>query len=203
MENPKFLKRRKEMSTNQKLIVRWSILTAGLIALFWAVWYLINGSVPVVNEIKMTKNWTYVLPFGISRWWDILIGPIWSTILILILTNKRIKEEDKNDFNKDLFAGLSSGAVLSLVFSGIMSNFHFYFLPLISVGLVFGILWGLSECNFGLGLGSVLGVFLTLSLASGIKVNLLLCSVFLALMLLFKTFVRLWRWLSAEDYGDI
>ena len=70
------------MERKQKLMIRWSIVTGGLIALFWAIWYLATGEVPIVTSIKMTPNWNYVLPFGISRWWDILIGPIWSLIKI-------------------------------------------------------------------------------------------------------------------------
>lgn len=50
----------------RKLIVRWSIVTAGVIALFWAIWYLVNDSVPVFTSIKMTESWTYVLSFGIG-----------------------------------------------------------------------------------------------------------------------------------------
>ena len=30
---------------------RWSLVTAGTIALFWTIWYLINGSVPVTTQI--------------------------------------------------------------------------------------------------------------------------------------------------------
>jgi len=72
----------------QKLMIRWSILTACLVAMFWTIWYLIAGYVPVVASIKITPNWVYVLPFNISRWWDVLIGPIWSTTIIFLLTNE-------------------------------------------------------------------------------------------------------------------
>jgi len=67
-----------------KLMIRWSILTAAVIVLFWTIYYLIVGKVPVVTSIGITGIWTYVLPFGISRWWDVLIGPIWSVVIILL-----------------------------------------------------------------------------------------------------------------------
>jgi len=79
----------------QKLMFRWSLVTGGLIALFWAIYSLSTGSVPIVTSVKMTSTWTMSLPFGISRWWDILIGPIWSIIIISFLT--KLKDKDKDD----------------------------------------------------------------------------------------------------------
>ena len=96
------------MKKTKQLILRWSLVTGGLIALFWAIWYLITGEVPVVTSIKISSNWTYVLPFGVSRWWDILIGPIWSTIIILLLTSKKLKGD------KDRIFGLVVGLIVSL-----------------------------------------------------------------------------------------
>jgi len=90
-----------------KLIVRWSLVTAGLIAFFWTIWYLVAGNVPIVTSIKMTETWTIQLPFGISRWWDILIGPIWATAIILISTSERITKDE--DFVIGLVAGLGAG----------------------------------------------------------------------------------------------
>ncbi len=57
----------------KQLMVRWSLVTSDLIALFWSIYYLIAGSVPTVSSIKMTGTWTISLLFGISLWWDILI----------------------------------------------------------------------------------------------------------------------------------
>lgn len=113
-----------------KLMWRWSLLSAGMIVLFWFVWYLMAGSVPTISQIKMTPDWTIQLPFGISRWWDILIGPIWSVLLIIIFTNKKITEND------DSVAGLVVG---------------------LGVGLAFGLAFGLGAgLAFGLGAGLVI-----------------------------------------------
>ena len=99
-----------DSAKRNKLIVRWSMVTAGLIALFWISWYLVSGSVPVATSIRITPNWTVALPFSISRWWDVLIGPIWSSILILFFTNKQVRKGD------DLVFGLVSGLGYGLVF---------------------------------------------------------------------------------------
>jgi len=117
------------------MMVRWSLITAGAIALFWAIWYLATGSVPVTTSIKVMPDWTIQLPFGISRWWDILIGPIWSIIFIWIFTNERIV--DKGGLVSDLafilvvslFFGLASGVPVSVVY-----------------GLAFGLVSFLTVC---------------------------------------------------------
>lgn len=132
----------------KQLIIHWSIRTGGLITLFWTVWYLVIGEVPTITSIKMTESWIYVLPFGISRWSDILIGPIWSTIIILLLTGKRLKN------NKDLVAGLVAGLIVGLLY-----------------GLVFGLGTGLGICLcVGLGVGLV--VKLATELIAGPNVEL-------------------------------
>ena len=103
-----------EKERKRKLMWRWSLITAGLIALFWTMWYLITGQVPVMTSIKMTPELTWQLPFGISRWWDILIGPIWSFILISFFTNERITKNEGLVFG--LVFGLVAGLVFGLVF---------------------------------------------------------------------------------------
>jgi len=110
----------------QKLMFRWSLVTGGLIALFWAIYSLSTGSVPIVTSVKMTSTWTMSLPFGISRWWDILIGPIWSIIIISFLT----KLKDKDDI---LGASLAFGLGASLAFG-------------LTFGLGAGLLFGLAFC---------------------------------------------------------
>ena len=130
-----------DSARRNKLIVRWSLLTAGLIALFWASWYLVNGSVPVVTSIKMTPKWTVALPFGISHWWDVLMGPIWSTILILFFTNEQIRR------NEDLAFGLVFGLVYGLVVCGLVVCGLAYVLAfgLVVYGLVYVLVYELVK----------------------------------------------------------
>lgn len=144
------------MKTKQ-LILRWSLVTSGFIALFWAIYYLIAGNVPTITSIEMTPNWIIALPFGISRWWDILIGPIWSTIIILffIFTSK---ESNKGQWgavlNVGLFIGLSSGLIFGLAVSLVLG---------LVIGLVFGLVMGLTAGLvfgplYGLGAGLIAGL---------------------------------------------
>lgn len=131
-----------------QLMCRWSLVTGVIIALFWGVWYLINGSVPTVTSVRITPDWTIQLPFAISRWWDVLIGPLWSVMLILILTNKRIWD------NEDLKAGLVFGLVYGLAFG-------------LAFGLALGLFVGLAFGLFvGLALGPIAG--LAFGLVSGL-----------------------------------
>ncbi len=160
----------------RKMALRWSIVTAGLIALFWAIWWLINGSVPVVTSIRMTENWTLVLPFGISRWRDILIGPIWSTAIVFLMTNKRVKED------RYLILGLILGLVFGLAGGlayglgyGLAGGLAFGLAGELAYGLVFGLGFGLG---YGLGFGLTYGLAgglifgLAYGLAGGIIVGL-------------------------------
>ena len=152
----------------RRMALQWSIVTAGLIALFWAIWGLINGSVPVVTSIRMTGNWTLALPFGISRWWDILIGPIWSTAVVFLVTNKRVKED--RDLTYGLILGLAFGLALGLAF-GLVVGLGFGLVGGLVFGLALGLGFGLvGGLVFGLGFGLVFG--LVYGLALGLAVLL-------------------------------
>ena len=80
----------------------------------------------------MTPDWTLTLPFGISRCWDVLIGPIGSTITILLVTSKWI---GKVDYLFGLFFGLFFGLVIPGLALGLASG-------VVSV-LTFGLTYGL------------------------------------------------------------
>lgn len=138
-----------EIQRKMRMAWRWSAVTATVIALFWAVWYWVAGSVPVTTSIKIIEAWTINLGFGISRWWDILIGPIWSTIIILFFTSEKIKEIEEN---KDSSFDLSTGLVIGL-FTGLGAS--------LVIGMVFGAGSGLGE-----GLGVCLGIALGISLSA-------------------------------------
>lgn len=73
----------------------WKIpLTAAiLIAAFWGIWFLFSGSVPVVTGIKLTWKKTLVLPFAISRWWDVLFGVVWTFFITLLTTSEKLNEK--------------------------------------------------------------------------------------------------------------
>ncbi|MDI6733883.1 MAG: hypothetical protein QMD50_00080 [Patescibacteria group bacterium] len=84
---------------------------------------------PVVTSIKITPTYSYELPFTLSRWLDILIGPIYSCIFIFIFTNKKIQK------NEDLTFSLAVGLALGLAFGLVLG---------LAVGLVLGLAFGLT-----------------------------------------------------------
>ena len=54
----------------------WSIFSAAVIAAFWMIWRIYIGPVPEINTLAMTDSRTIVLPFAVSRWFDIFLGPL-------------------------------------------------------------------------------------------------------------------------------
>ena len=114
-----------------KLIYRWALLAGGLSALVWTICYFITGSVPVIGETPYPS---------VSRWWDILMGPICSTLWIVVST----PEDDYVDPTQFAFCVVGFDAGLSLgLLAGIACGFFY--------GLIIGLLLG-----FALGLVIVL-----------------------------------------------
>ena len=96
------------------LVWRWSLVSGALIALFWSCWYLLVKSVPC-EVIPIYKSQIQSsLPF-IPRWFDILIGPIWSVTLVLMFTSKT-GQNDIGRMISGLITGLAIGTLLALFF---------------------------------------------------------------------------------------
>jgi len=119
----------------KKLIIRWAIVTAGVTALFWFIWSRV-AEVPVTTVIRLTKS--QVLPISLSRWWDVLAAPIWSTVFILLFTSDLAKKIEKADVLFGLGFGLVPGLAFGLVF-----------------GLGPGLVFGLAGLGLGLGFGLI------------------------------------------------
>ncbi len=85
---------------------RWSLVTFIAIALFWGIWFIVKGQVPTVS----------VFGFKISRWWDVLIGPIWSCMLIYFYTRE---ESDISEQKEKYLAGLFCVMIFLFLFFGI------------------------------------------------------------------------------------
>ena len=189
------------------MIIRWSIATGGLIALFWAIWYLIAGEVPTVTGIKMTEDWTYLLPFGISRWWDILIGPIWSTALILLFVDEKRKGRE---LDIRLVFGRDIGLVFGLVVGGLVFGQDIGLVFGLVVGLIFGLIIGLAlepdagldvllifELTFGLGFGLAVGS--TVGVVAGLVIELIIgLTVLLRMLSSFNFRTMVWEWLVVK-----
>lgn len=126
----------------KKLIIRWSLLTSGLIALYWAVFYFSNGEVPCIRYLDVTENWG--IPCGnISRWWSVLAGPIWSIIFVVLFTNKKVSKI----MVAQEFPVLTGSAIL---LTGLMPglSFGFYGTLAFSLGLGLFILLGFGMLLF-------------------------------------------------------
>jgi len=128
-----------------EMMFRWSIATFILIAVFWTIWYSVAGTVPSITAVGLTPNYAIQLPFGISRWWDILMTPICSIFLVSLLAGlnyfdeKLFTFERKKEKESDLFFlvipitfGFFGGIALYINFASI-SNLSFLSLVTISM----------------------------------------------------------------------
>ena len=63
---------------------RWSLLSVLILGGYWLGYFLINGFVPPETIIGFWTNSLvlFKLNVAVSRWFDILIGPIWLSSLI-------------------------------------------------------------------------------------------------------------------------
>ncbi len=169
-----------DWAKKSKLMFRWSIVTAAAIALFWTIWYLVAGNVPEVSSCKMTPDWTVVLPFAVSRWWDVLLGPVYSILVILLVTSERIRKNEDVAFALDvvLGAGLIAGLSAGLIFgpgAGLIFGPGVGLGVGLAVGLIAGLAYGLFAglvFGLGVGLGVGLGAGLVFGLVFGLGVGL-------------------------------
>jgi hypothetical protein len=74
----------KNLSVLGKRMFRFSLVTALVIGLFWTVYFFIQGSVPSVSSFILGEDIALQFPFGVSRWFDVLIGPVWSCLLLYL-----------------------------------------------------------------------------------------------------------------------
>jgi len=128
------------------LLWRWSAAIGAITAIVWLVWYLITGEVPSVYSVKITKEVTWELPFGISRLWDIPFAGIWTLLLVGLFTSPRIMESNDSDFLGGFCGGLVGGLLAGSI-------------AICKGGLGVGL---------GYGLGVVLGLGLSLGLVAGL-----------------------------------
>lgn len=155
-----------EIWRRNQLMLRWSWVTASLIALFWGIYYWwMGGAVPFVSDLTMWSHPELTLPYplGVSRWWDILIGPICSIALIFVFTSRRVYKED-------LVFSLSLCAAITYVSALVMG-----FLVSPNWGVTIGltacilIMQGISEAS---GAIAGIGIGLTTCVASGLVFGL-------------------------------
>ena len=110
-----------EWERRGKLIWRWGFTVATAAALFWFTWSQV-ADVPAATGFQIAEKWSYPFPFSVSRWWDVLAAPLWSTIVILFFTTDSWLMP-----GSDLIFGLIFGMVIVLGW-----------------GLIFGLIIGLD-----------------------------------------------------------
>jgi len=165
----------------QKLLWRTPLIVAILIAIFWGIWYLITGSIPEVTTVKLAGTKNILLPFAMSRLWDILFGTIWTFIIVWIATNEKIREYlEPADLVIGLGVGLVFGVGLGMAV-GLCFGLVFTLLFGVPAGLIIG---GTFTPDLGLGvglgawLGGGLGAGLGIGLVFGVAVSLGICLFF-------------------------
>lgn len=98
---------------------RWSVFVVVLHALFWLGYWCVKGYVPDVN--------------GISRWWDVLAGPIFLLSCFSLLgMSYRVDTEGFLPFLS--FIGLSLTAIVA--FPTLYKDGMWYFAPLCMAGAI-------------------------------------------------------------------
>ena len=96
-----------EMERTGTIFVRWTLVSCLPIAIFWAIYYLIKGDVPTRSHVVINISGIecIFLPFNMSRWCDILIGPVVGAIFA------QLSKRDKDQFDLQI-SGLLVGAII-------------------------------------------------------------------------------------------
>ena len=189
------------MTRRNTLVWRWSIISTSVLTLFWFVWYLIVGSVPEASQIVLWPGLTVQLPFPISRWYDLLLGPIYSYLIVYLLTSKQFKD---SLVNEDIVPGLLLviGAGLSGLLVGAFFGLFLGLGVVLVLGLVFGLAFGLVF-GLGTGLGTGLAFGLAFWLFAGLVILIIFSIIFSIIFVIKKIFCqKTVDWLSAKDIKD-
>jgi len=182
---------------------RWSLISGGLIGLFWALWYLAAGEVSTVTGIG-GMSWTTLFP--LPRWLDILIGPIWACLVFttVYLAGKDNYKRACKNIEMTVFGSTLPGLFLGgivLCFTSVIVGFA----P--SFGLICGLIAAMilplltdlpSGLIFGVTLGAVLGLAFGIVFA---VITILVALLTYAVAYLIKTFATSWKvrnWLTAR-----
>jgi hypothetical protein len=170
------------MSTKEfKSMWRLSLVSAMMIAIFWAIYYVVTGNIPTTNIISILnfndEGFKLIMPFGleISRLWDIFIGPI---EIITIFLGKMIVEIIANETR-----GSSSEESWPEFFSYIIFGFVMVSFPF------FGLTGGIAT-----GILCALAIVLFFSALAGLIIIIRL----IFFLLSRPTLKKVYRWLAGE-----
>lgn len=101
------------------LIRRWLIIVGAGILSFWLIYCLLNWTIPMVSEIKLTSWWNYKLFIPLPRpLLDLFFGVGWMLIALWLMT-KDWKPPDEDGYTtrhkrQVIFAGIATGILASL-----------------------------------------------------------------------------------------
>ena len=159
------------------------LIVAVIYAMFWGIWSLATGSVPVVGQDLLTRDMLIKLPFAVSRWWDVLCSAISAFLFVYFLFYVKKGSVEEVAFRRDIDLknptdigsriGIStilwSSIPLGLVCSGGYLALHhrdgtFWSILFPIIG---GLLLTLFQCRvhgigFGFGFGLLCGQFIGL-----------------------------------------
>lgn len=108
-----------DINHRNKLLVRWSAVIGGVITLYWIMFYFRTGYVPVENSVKLSDVISITLPFGVSRWFDIVAGVLMVATVILLYPkidqiNEKLEEYEKGMFSYPKYAANKTVSGLDL-----------------------------------------------------------------------------------------
>jgi len=170
-------------SRRKALLWRVPLVTALLVALFWGIYYLITGSVPVVTSVQWESK-TIQIPFAISRWTDVFFTPLWAFILIVFSTDRRVLGCYKGEYSPRL--DLVTVLIVGLTFGLLIGSFIG-----LGYGAFFGLFYGLLVELF-----VVLVMVLLAALTTVLGVGLIAIIKFIFSR---STWQTGWHWLIAAD----
>lgn len=161
------------------VIARWTILSTGIVVLFWTIYYLINGNIPIVKNIMfidITKGF-YMLwhtaPFNM-RLLDIFAPIILAIYAILIYHPYKEKSKLKeNDTEREGYNFIITFVIISSIF---------FIYAWIRYGLISGLISGLTII-----------ISIAILLIVIISIGLLM-----AWTIKQKPVIKLWNWLSGN-----
>jgi len=170
----------------------WLVFLSGALpAVFWTFFYFFAGWVPEVDffrilTVSATKGYMgWMLLFEISRWWDILFGPVFFSIILLFLTSRRFEK-----IKFQLICGSAIGAAFGLIcalFFWHEFSLSFGLVSVFFLALIFGVVDGFF-LGLVVGLIGSFSVGLPLGLIHGLIYGL---AVFLCTAVVFLPFIGL------------
>ncbi len=194
---------------------RWSFVTAGLIALFWVFYSLVVGNVPTITVLGDEAS---SVTINMSRWWDVLIGPACTILIVLFFTGTKKGELEKaalvgpgsiviglttswliattQDLEDSLQFVTIYGLVLGLVVFW-LGDTKSKFLKLLEFGLFSGLVCCLTTAMIsGLGVGLLLFIIIGIATVIGAGLAEILKGIGSILRMIWKKFPK---WLMAKE----